>query len=111
MHHSFALFRDFAAGFAAGFSFLVEGLCDGSGAPNVAELKYLHLKLPTFGSNLQHVAYVDLASRFGGLLIGLDASEIAGASRHGTRLEEARGPEPFVDAGHKGRSQIVGVRL
>src|SRR5215469_580859 len=108
MHHGFALFRDFAAGFAAGFSFLIEGLCDGSGAANVAELKNLHLELPTFGFDLQHVADVDLASRFGRLLIGLDTSEITGARRHGTRLEEARGPEEFVDASHEGRSQALG---
>ena len=104
MHHGFALFRGFAAGFAASFSFLVEGLRDGSGAANVAELKDLYLELPTFGFNLHHVAYMDLTRRFGRLLMDLDTSKIAGASRHGARFEEARGPEPFVDTGHEGRS-------
>jgi hypothetical protein len=47
---------------------------------------------------LQSVAHTDLARSFGRLLIALDSAEIARLSREGSRFEESRRPQPFVDS-------------
>jgi len=95
----FALFGGFAAGFFAFFGFAVEGLGDGGGAALLAEGEDLDVELAAFVFDVEHVADVDLAGGLGGGVVGGDAVQVAGFGGLLAGLEEAGGPEPFVDAG------------
>jgi hypothetical protein len=98
---SFAFGGDFEALLAAGVGFAIERLCDGRGATNVAEGENFDLKVAALVSDAQHVSDADVAGGLGGdLPVRLNAAEFAGTRGKGSRFEEARGPEPFVDAGH-----------
>ena len=96
--HGFALFRSAQTGFAAGFGFAVEGLRHRCGAADVADAEHIDLKAAGVVFDLQAVAGADIARGFGAEAVRLDAAQIAGARGQGARLEEARGPEPFVHA-------------
>ena len=103
----FALGSDFETLLAAGLGFAVERLGNRRGAANVAEKKDFDFKLAAFVGDAQHVSDADVARGLGGdLSVGLNAAEFAGAGGEGTGLEEARGPEPFVDA-NGGHGDIV----
>ena len=94
----FALFGDEGAGGVAGFGFLIEGLGDGGGSADFADGEDFDLEVSTVIFDGEHVADADFAGGARGLLVRLDAAEIAGFRGEGTGFEEARGPEPFVDA-------------
>ena len=94
----FALFGDEGARGSAGFGFMVEGLGDGGGSADFAEGEDFDFEFSTFIFDGELVADTDFVSRARGLLVRLDAAEIAGLRCEGAGFEEARGPEPFVDA-------------
>ena len=96
--HGFALFSEFETRFAAGFSLAVERLRDGGGAAHLAEYQNFNLEQPAFIFNLQHVAGVDIACGLGAYAAGENAANVAGLAVQGAGLEEARGPEPLVNA-------------
>ena len=96
--HGLALFGEFEARFAAGIRLAVERLGNGGGAAHLAEFQNLDLEQAAFIFNLQHVAGVDIARWLGAHAAGEDAADVAGLAGEGAGLEEARGPEPLVDA-------------
>jgi len=100
----FAFFGGFAAGLFAGFGFAVEGLCDGGGGSLLAEGEDFDVEFAAFVLDVEHVADADFAGGLGEDVVGEDAVEVAGFGGLFARLEEAGGPEPFVDAsaGHAG---------
>ncbi len=65
------------------------------------------MKVAAVVGDFQHVPNAYIACGFGRLVIGLDAAQIAGPSRQSSRLEKARGPQPFVHA-HRGHRFITG---
>lgn len=105
--HCFALFGEFEAGCAAGLGFAVEGLGLGRGAAHFAEDEDLNLKEAGFVFDLEHVAGVDFAGGFGAEAVGLDAADVASLAGEGAGFEEARSPEPFVDANGIHRSMVL----
>jgi len=110
--HGFALFRDAEARFAASFRLAVECLRYGCRAADVANAEDVDLKAAGIVFDLQAVAGMNIACGFGALAIGFDPAYIAGARGDGAGFEEARGPEPFVDA-HSVHGSILrrGVRV
>jgi len=76
--HGFA-FSGFApALFLAGIGFAVEGLGNGGGTTDIAQLQDFDMKFAAFVADAEHVANADIAGRLGFDLIGMDAAEIAG---------------------------------
>ena len=106
----FALFGGLAAGLFALFGLAVEGLGDGGGAALLAEGEDLDVELAAFVFDVEHVADADFAGRLGGLVVRGDAVEVAGLGGLLAGLEEAGGPEPFVDAGAGHGSIFVRAR-
>jgi hypothetical protein len=102
----FAFFSGFVPSFFAGFGFAVEVLGDGGRAALLAEGEDLDVELAAFVFNVEHVADTDLAGRLCRLAVGEDALQLAGFGGLLARLEEAGGPEPFIDAG-SGHAGIV----
>jgi hypothetical protein len=102
----FALLGSFPARFFAGFGFAVEGLSDGGRTALLAEGEDLDVELAAFVFDVEHVADADLSGGLCGLAVGEDALQLAGFRGLFARLEEAGGPEPFVDAG-SGHAGIV----
>ena len=96
--HGFALGGKFEAGFTARVCFAIEGLCDCGGAAGFAEDEDFDLEEAALICDLQHVADADVTGGLGGDAVGEDAADIAGFGGEGAGLEEARGPEPFIDA-------------
>jgi hypothetical protein len=107
----FALFGGFAARFFAGFGFAVEGLGDGGGAALLAEGEDLDLEVAAFVFDAEHVADADFASGFDRLLVRENALQFAGFGGLLAGLEEARGPEPLVNAGAGHASILCHGRL
>jgi hypothetical protein len=95
----FAFLGGFAAEIFALFGFAVEGLGDGGGAALLAEGEDFDVEFATFVFDVERVADVDLAGGLGGLVVREDAVQLAGFGGLLAGLEEAGGPEPFVDAG------------
>jgi hypothetical protein len=95
----FALLDGFAAEFFALFGFAVEGLGDGGGSALLAEGEDFDVEFAAFVFDVERVADVDLAGGLGGVVVREDAVELAGFGGLLAGLEEAGGPEPFVDAG------------
>lgn len=102
----FAIFNELHAQLAAGVGFAIKGLSDSGRAADGTEGKDLDLKLMCFGLDLQQIAKMNFASRFGRLVIGLNSAQVTGAGSESSSLEEACGPEPFVDA-NAGHGSIV----
>jgi len=73
-------------------------LSDERGAALLAEGEDLNVEFAAFVFDVEHVADVDLAGGLGGLVVGEDAVQVAGFDCLLASFEEARGPEPFVDA-------------
>ena len=71
---------------------------DGGRASGFAEGEDFDLEEAALICDLQHVADADIASGLGGDAVGEDAADVAGFGGKGAGLEEARGPEPFIDA-------------
>jgi len=105
-----AFLGHFLARFAAGLGFAVEGLRDGRGTAHLAESKHFNFKDAAVGGDGEQVADAHLARGAGGLMPGLDAAQLAGAAGEGARFEEARSPEPFVEASPFHRVQGTGDR-
>ena len=84
---------------AAGVGFAVESLRNRGRTANLTEKQDFDFKFAAFIGDAQHVSDPHVARRLGGnLSVGLNSPEFTGAGREGSRLEEARGPEPFVNA-------------
>jgi len=100
---SLAFFGGLGAGLLAGFGFAVESLRNGRGASCFAEREDFHLKDAAVVGDGERVSDVEIAGGLHGLAVAEDAAELAGARGESAGLEEARGPEPFVetDAGHE----------
>src|ERR1035437_5601534 len=94
-----ALLGSLAAEFDAGFGLAVEGLRDGGGSALLAQDKHLDFALAVLLLDAQHVTGADLARGLGALATGGDAAQFAGLGSLLARLEEARRPQPLVDAG------------
>jgi hypothetical protein len=99
----FALGGGFLAPLAAFVGFAVEGLRDRCRSADFAELQDFDFELATFVADAKHVSDADFAGCLGELSVGENSPEFAGVLGQGARLEEARGPEPEIDAytGHK----------
>ena len=99
----FALLGHFLPQFAAFVGFAIERLRDGCGTANIAKGEYFDREVSAVVGNAERVSHVDLAGGFRRLVVGLDASELAGFLGQSTRLEEAGGPKPDIDAdgGHQ----------
>lgn len=96
--HGFTLVGNLETCFAAGFGLAVKGLCHRRWASDVAHAEDIDLEAAGIVFDLQAIAGADVACRFGAEAIRFDPAQIAGARGHGAGLEEARRPEPFVDA-------------
>jgi hypothetical protein len=96
--HRFALFGGFLTGLFAGLGFSIKGLGDARRPAYFAQRLYLHFVFATFITDLEHIANVDFARRFGFKVAGANAAEIAGFAGQCACLEEARRPEPFVNS-------------
>jgi len=99
--HGFALFGHFEAQLAAGLGLAVQRLRDGGWAADFAQAQNFDLEIAAGVFHLQQVADADLAGELGGLAVGGDAAEVAGAGSQRTSLEESRGPEPFIESHRK----------
>jgi len=97
VHHRLALGGDFCAQFTAGVGFLIKSLRHGCGPSRIAQLKHFDLEISTFGSDLQHVADVNIAPRLHLLALALNPTEFACASSHAAGFEKPRCPKPFVE--------------
>jgi hypothetical protein len=96
--HGFAFGGDLQALFFALFGFAVEGLCDRGWAADFTQQQDFYMKFASRARDSQHVADADGSGGFGGLSGGLNSAEFTGFGCEGSRLEEAGGPEPFVDS-------------
>ena len=96
--HRLALRGQLQAGFLAGFRLAVEGLRNRRGASHFAQQQNLDLKLAAVVADRQHVACTHVAGGFGLDSVGVDAAQVTGLRSERSGLEEARGPQPFVDA-------------
>jgi hypothetical protein len=99
---SFPLGGNFKAELTAGIGFTVERLSNGGGAADVAKGKDFNLEIAAVVGDAKHVTDADFAGRLGGLAVRLNAAEFAGARGKRAGLEEASGPEEFIEAvGHE----------
>ena len=73
-----ALFGAFQASFLALLSFAVEGLGDGGGSTQFAEGQDFDVKVTGFGFDVQGICDPYFARGFGGDIVRLNASEVAG---------------------------------
>jgi hypothetical protein len=106
--HGLSLGGQLEARFLAGFGFGVESLGDGGGAAHLAEGEDLDVEFAAFIADVEHVSDADFAGGLGLDFVGVDAAEVARFGGEGAGLEEARGPEPFVDA--DGHTRVLGLR-
>jgi hypothetical protein len=74
MGHGSSFFDGFAARFAAGFGFLVEGLCDCGGAAEITQEQDLNVKIAGIVLYVQHIGDADFTRGLGQLSIGLNSS-------------------------------------
>jgi len=95
---SFAVFDELHTQLLAGVGFAIKRLSYSGRAANGTEDKDFYLKLVRFSLDLQQVANMNFAGRFGGLVIKLNSAEVTGAGSESASLEETRGPEPFINA-------------
>src|ERR1039458_9849021 len=79
--------------------FAAERLRDGGGSALLGQGKHLDFALAVLLLDAQHVTGADLARGLGALATGGDAAQFAGLGSLLARLEEARRPQPLVDAG------------
>lgn len=96
--HRLALGGNLEARCLAVICFAVESLRYRCGAAQFAQQQYFDLKLAAFIPDEEHIAKADFAGRLGRDTVRVDAPEFASFLRECAGLEEARGPEPFVDA-------------
>jgi len=96
--HRLAFGGQLEAGFLAGFGFTIESLRHCGGAAHFAEDQNFNLKFAAFVANREHVTHAHFAGGLGLDAVGMDAAEVAGPGGQSTGLEEARRPEPLVDA-------------
>ena len=96
--HGLDFCGEFEARLAAGFGFAEERLGYGCGASCFAQEDYFDFEFGGIVFDPEHVADAHVACRLGKVRVGLDTAHLAGLLREGAGLEEARGPEPLVDA-------------
>jgi len=77
---------------------MVKGLCDGGSGALIAEGEDFDFELAGFVADVEEVADLDFAGGLGALAVGGDAAQVEGFRGLFAGLEEARGPEPLVDA-------------
>lgn len=78
LRHGFALLGCFGAGGAAGIGFREQGLGDGGGAAEFAELEDGYGEFADFVFDDEGITDADFAGGFGGVAIGGDAVQITG---------------------------------
>ena len=88
----------FGAGLATKIALAVEGLGDGCGAAYVGEHEDVDLEEAALVANGKEVVQLQVAGRLGGLAVAGDVAGVAGPGGERAGLEEAPGPEPFIDA-------------
>jgi hypothetical protein len=103
-----ALGGDLGAEFAAFVRLMEQRLSDRRGAALIGQGENFELVFAGIGPYLDLVAHFEDARGFGRLSVAGDVSAVAGCGRQGAGLEEARGPEPFVDAKRAGLVVFVG---
>jgi hypothetical protein len=96
--HGFQLRCEFEAQLAAGVGFAIERLGYGCRAAHLAQGENFNLKFAAFVFDFEHVADTNIAGGLGEVAVGLDAAHLAGFLGKRACFEEARGPQPFVDA-------------
>lgn len=109
-----ALFRKSLARFAAGFGFPIELLRNRRRPASVAERKNLDVEVPALIPDGESIADPHFAGRAGRLMIGYDPAQLTRFRGERARLEEARGPKPFVETNavhgvSAGKSPILSV--
>ncbi len=82
----------------AGIGLSVEGLGDGGGSPRLAEREQIHMEYTGLTVDAEPVPEAQDAGGFCTLAVHLDAPDVAGVCGKRARLEEARRPQPFVEA-------------
>jgi len=92
-----ALFGSLLSERAALLRLAVQGLGHLCGAADFAQSQNLHLKFAGVVANLQQVSNLHLAGGLGRVAVGLNPAQVAGMRGERARLEEARGPQPFID--------------
>jgi hypothetical protein len=109
VRHRFALLRHLSAQRATRLCFPVQGLRNRRGAPHFAEQHDLHLKVPTFGLDLQEVTDAHRARALGRLAVGGYPAQFTCSCRQRASLEKSSRPEPLVHAyiGHTSLSSIL----
>lgn len=86
------------AGCAAGVGFAVELLRHQCGAAHFAQFQNLDFEIAAAVGDAQPLAAMQFTRRFGGLAGEGDAAEVAGPGGQGAGFEEARSPQPFIEA-------------
>ena len=95
----FSLLGKLAPSFAAGLGFLVKRLRNRSGSANLAQRQDLDHKVAAIVPDREQIAHANLARRSRRLMVGLDPAQLARLRRQRARLEETRGPQPFIKTG------------
>lgn len=90
------------ARFAAGIGFPIELLRNGRRPTNVAQSQNLDLEVSALCFDPEKIADPYFARRAGELMVGFDPAQFTRLRGERARLEEPRGPKPFVetDADH-----------
>jgi hypothetical protein len=78
--------------------FTIESLRNGCGAADIAEIENFNLEFAAIVGDAEADSDVDFASGFSGLSVELNSAEFTGLGGERAGFEEARSPEPFVDA-------------
>ncbi len=96
--HGLAFGGCFGARSNAGFTFAIEGLRHRRRTAHLAQSENFYLKISALVLHFKMVTDMNLAGGLGFVAIGEDAAQVTGLGGQSTRFEEARCPEPFVDA-------------
>src|SRR5690606_30851721 len=97
----------FRAALARRVGFGIEGLGDAGGSAGIAEPEYGHFEQFGRTLDLQRLAAAQRARRLGPLAIDFDLAVLDRLARQAARLEEARRPQPEVEA-HRVRGLLRG---
>src|SRR6185437_3660231 len=92
----FTFLRQLQPQFTARFGFPIERLCNRRRTTHFAQKQDFYFEISRLSLNVQQVANVYLACRFGRLLVGLNPAEITHARSQSARLKESRCPQPLI---------------
>jgi len=106
----FALLGGFAARLSAFIGFAIKRLGDGGGGALLTKRKNFDVELARFILNVEQIADANFARRLSGLAITEHALQLTCLGGLLAGLEEAGGPEPFVNAGSSHASIFADLR-